>query len=311
MKRIDAHYFPGWTRKSFTFTIDDGNVPLDEKFLSIVRPNGILGTFNLCGTDLSRYSADFYRALYRGYEIANHCKWHPYAFDPEKTYVFSDETFDERVADAGKLYPVAGVRGLFWFRCASGWRKIADRACYERLVMQGKEELEQVFGEGRIVSFVWPYSMQKDPALLSFLKEQGYRSVRTTGCVGDRSGFALPADRTRWSYNAHHVGLREIGERYRAYPDDGELKFFCFGVHAHDYENGGLWGDLSRFAEDFGNRPEEFWYATVGDIFAYEDAVRALIVTKTEVRNESERTLYLKIDGKRITLMPGSAVSLR
>ena len=48
MKSLDVHFFPGWVRKSVSFTIDDGNIPMDEKFLSIVRPAGILGTFNLC-----------------------------------------------------------------------------------------------------------------------------------------------------------------------------------------------------------------------------------------------------------------------
>ena len=43
-----SFYFPGFTRKSLTFTIDDGNITNDTKFLSIVRPAGILGTFNLC-----------------------------------------------------------------------------------------------------------------------------------------------------------------------------------------------------------------------------------------------------------------------
>ena len=32
MKRIDLNFYPGWTRKAITFTIDDGNVELDKKF---------------------------------------------------------------------------------------------------------------------------------------------------------------------------------------------------------------------------------------------------------------------------------------
>ena len=33
---IDKNFFPGWTRKSLTFTIDDGNIPTDTKFLAIL-----------------------------------------------------------------------------------------------------------------------------------------------------------------------------------------------------------------------------------------------------------------------------------
>ena len=34
---IDKNYFPGWVRKSFTFTIDDGNIDLDRKFINIKK----------------------------------------------------------------------------------------------------------------------------------------------------------------------------------------------------------------------------------------------------------------------------------
>ena len=59
---IDLNYFPGWVRKAVTFTMDDGIIQHDEKFLSIVRPAGILGTFNLYMVNLR--DADIYRELY-------------------------------------------------------------------------------------------------------------------------------------------------------------------------------------------------------------------------------------------------------
>ena len=79
-KRVDLNFFPGWTRKSVTFTIDDGNIPMDTKFLEIVRPAGILGTFNLCSHWMDKMSPEEYREFYRGYEIANHCKYHPQVY---------------------------------------------------------------------------------------------------------------------------------------------------------------------------------------------------------------------------------------
>ena len=33
--KIDTKFYPGWTRKSITFSIDDGNVPMDRKFIEI------------------------------------------------------------------------------------------------------------------------------------------------------------------------------------------------------------------------------------------------------------------------------------
>ena len=40
-------FYPVWTKKSLTFSIDDGNIALDRKFLRIVNPAGLHGTFNL------------------------------------------------------------------------------------------------------------------------------------------------------------------------------------------------------------------------------------------------------------------------
>ena len=40
------------------------------------------------------------------------------------------------------------------------------------------------------------------------------------------------------------------------------------------------------------------------DIFEYEDAVKAATVTESSVVNNSEKTLYIKVNGKRITLFP-------
>ena len=310
MHNVDVKFFPGWTRQSFTFTDDDGNLPLDKKFMDIMRPNGINGTFNLCGTDKNRLSPEGYREFYRGFEIANHCKFHPFALTPERDRPIGDGAFDEKTADPGKNYPVSGVPGLYWFRTESGWRRLAPREDYLRFVRQGKEELEEAFGEGSVVSFVWPYCMQDDPELFAAIRAMGYKNIRKTGNLEDKTGFSLPADRTQWSYNVNHIRLHEVGDLYRAYPDDGELKFFCFGLHSHDYENNGLWEMLRQFAEDFGNRPEEFWYATVGEIFDYEDAVRALKVGEAAIANDSDLTLYAKIDGKRVTLAPHSVYRL-
>ena len=94
MRKVDINFFPGWTRKSVTFSIDDGNIPMDTKFLSIVRPAGILGTFNLCSHWTDKMSPAEYREFYRGYEIANHCKYHPQVFSDTMRFVISDEKFD-------------------------------------------------------------------------------------------------------------------------------------------------------------------------------------------------------------------------
>ena len=70
--------YPSYSKKALTFSIDDGNITYDTKFLSILKPAGIRGTFNLNSDRTHEFSESFYRTFYKGYEIANHSKYHPF-----------------------------------------------------------------------------------------------------------------------------------------------------------------------------------------------------------------------------------------
>lgn len=295
--------FPGFLNKSITFTIDDGNVPLDAKFIAITKPAGIKGTFNLC-TPLTRLNtAEEYRQFYAGYEIANHCRYHAYPVSADRPVELKNELFDEKTADKRFGYK-AGEKGL-WRIYTYAWTYMADDDKYMECVDNCQKELESIFGEGNIRTYIWPCGLQNNPEVEKRLIAYGFRDIRITGNVKDSTGFALPADRTRWSYNANNMCLCEVAELYDAYPDDGELKFFCFGVHSHDFENANNWDELERFAERYGNRPGDFWYATVGEIFDYEDAVKAVVISGDTVHNPTDRDIYVEIRGEKRILHAG------
>ena len=99
-------------------------------------------------------------------------------------------------------------------------------------------------------------------------------------------------------------------EKYESYPDDGALKFFAFGVHSIDFERDDKWGDLSVFAEKYGNRPDTYWYASVGEIFDYEEALSSLKITESLIENPSNLTVYFEIDGERKLLEPGCTIEV-
>lgn len=309
MKNIDTAFYPGFTRKAISFTIDDGNVPMDKKFLDIVKPHGILGTFNLCSNNMKAFDAKGYVEFYNGYEIANHCKYHPFAMKDGVEYEITDESFNEATADGNKLYKT-DIDGMYYFKAANGWRKMATTEAYCKFADDCRTELEQVFGKGSVKAFVWPYSMQQNAAVFEYLKNSGYQSIRKTGETGDSTGFAIPADRTVWSYNANHKSLLKWAKKFEEYEDDGDLKFFCFGVHSIDFERDKNWNELEEFAVTYGDRPNDYWYATVADVFDYEDAVKALKITDDTIDNTSNITLYIKIDGKETMLAPFSSYKL-
>lgn len=307
MKRIDLNFYPGWTRKAITFTIDDGNVRLDKKFLDITKPAMLKGTFNLA-TPLKHLIPEEYRAFYEGYEISNHCKYHAYPFTPVTTREIKQELFNKETADRAYIY-LTEEEGLYRVYTYA-WTYLATDEKYMECVDDCQKELELVFGEGKIRGYVWPCGQQRNDRVVKMIQNHGFQAVRKTGCVEDSTGFSLPADRMAWSYNADYRNLTEVGEKYESYPDDGNLKFFCFGVHSHDFENAGKWDVLIDFCNRYGNRPDDFWYASVGDILDYEDAIKAVEITDSRIINHSDIDLHITVDGSRKILPANSDIEI-
>ena len=293
-------YFPGFTAKAITFSIDDGSVVYDKIFLDIVRPAGIKGTFNLFPRVKSEITDDELRARYEGYEISNHCKRHPFAFNVEKKYNFSDDPFDPETSDKNLVYK-GDREGVYRIYHRSYWATIAETEAYLKLAAETKEELEAVFGKGKVKGFVWPFGQQNDPKLFEALKKE-YPFIRKAFS----DSFNLPDDRMAWGVNATSSNFETKILEFEAMEDDGELKFFCFGLHSVDFERQNKWEELKKFVKDYGNRPADFWYAAVGEIFEYEDAINAIEITDGKVINPTDKELYITLDGKKYILSPNS-----
>lgn len=308
MKSIDLNFYPGWTKKAITFTIDDGWLDMDTKFLAIVRPHGVKGTFNISSHNATKHNdPELIRATYEGFEIANHVRLHPRAFATSSSAILSDENFSASKADKGVCYrEIGSPEGVYlkYSEKFDRWDRICTAKGYITLTEECKAELEEIFGKGSVRGFVWPFCRQNNDELIEYLIKE-YGTLRTAGekAPMDDPTFALPSDRTNWQYNARHSNLLARAKEYEALESD-ELTWFCFGVHSVDFERAENWGDLEEFCEKYGNRPEDYWYASNAEIFDYEDAVRSVVIADGKIKNPSSITLYVKIDGKRLTLCP-------
>lgn len=301
-------FYPGFVKKAISFTIDDGNYPLDKKFIDIVSPAGITGAFNLCGVERcpKNISSDEYREFYKGYEIANHVFRHPKVFLDSEELVISDEVFNLKTTSLENKDVVykSDMEGLYYRSFGRYFGVVASEDTYIQLIDEGKRQLEEVFGEGSVPGFVWPYQEQPSEKLKQYIKDAGYKSIRRTG-VAD---FFIPENKMAWCYNATHANLNEKAAEYDALKTD-ELTFFCFGVHAHDFENNNCWDRLEAFAEKYGNR-DDFYYATPTEIFDYADAVSALEVLDGEIKNDSDTELYIELDGNKMVIPAHACVQI-
>lgn len=308
---ISKPYFPGFTRKSVTFTIDDGKLDTDEKFISIVAPYGIKGTFNLCTDHLGEEERERVLKLYRGFELSNHCAWHPCCFPEERRADIVDAPFDAQTADETKIYPdFEHAEGLYWVRRSRGWRRGAFLEDYLRFAAEAREKLEAVFGKSRVKGFAWPFGRQDVPGAHERLIEMNFSHIRRGGNVLDSTGYAVPEDLMDWSYTADNTVLKAQVPIYENYPDDGELKFFAAGVHSIDYERDDNFCDLEYFARTFGNKPEQYYTAGVDEIFHYSVCAKQLVITDDTIENPTDTDIYIKIDGEKIVLRAGTTLDL-
>ena len=305
---IDKAYFPGFARKAVSFSIDDGNLDTDEKFLDIVKPRGIFGTFNLTTPKLDKLSPEGYRDFYRGYEIANHCKYHPVTIDPLDPREFSDKVFERESADERFYYRHPTVDGLWYLKRHDFWCVGAKYEDYVRFADLGRAEIEAVFGKGSVKGFVWPHGCCYDERILDHLRDEGYLYTRYTA---HKDGvFTMQKDRMKIGMHARSTNLPIAGEAFLSEPDTGELKMLLFGVHSADYERASSWDTLSAFCDLFRDKPSEFWSAPVADILEYEDALAQLSEKDGSLVNDSDKTLFVKIDGEGVKIPPKSKISI-
>lgn len=77
-------------------------------------------------------------------------------------------------------------------------------------------------------------------------------------------------------------------------------------MHSNDFERDKKWDELKEFAEKYGNRPQDYYYATVGEIFDYADALKKLIISDGVVTNPTDLDLYIRVDGKNVLIKAGT-----
>ncbi len=304
---VDVNFFPGFVRKTVSFTLDDGLYEYDKKVVDILKPYGFTGTFNINNPQTVTDPT-----IYDGFEVANHHILHAVA---EKDSYAAREKVDSVLpsdADTSKVYlksqTINGekVTGLYYVYIGGSWHPMASNETYTKYLEWTDTELEKIFGSGSVVGFAYPHGNQYNDAVIEYLKSIGYLYGRRTGNLKNTTGFALPEDRFTWTYNASHADLLDVMADFDAYEDDGELKMFSFGVHAKDFETNSKWGTLETFALVYGNRPEDFWYATNREIFEYEDAIKALSISEEKIVNDSDIDVYIKIDGVGVVIEANS-----
>ena len=264
-----AMRFPGGLGKAFTTSYDDG-VQQDVRLISIMRKNGIKGTFNLnsgCfapegtvypkGQVHRRMSLSECLEAYKGddIEVAVHAYTHPFL------------------------------------------EKLPVSECVLEIV-KDRQTLEEKFG-GFVRGGAYPYGTFNDN-VVNVLDACGIKYCRT---VISTHAFNMPKDWLRLEATCHHNDdkLNALGDEFIAKKVDRDPLMFYLWGHSYEFEGNDNWDVIEGFLAKIGGK-SDIWYATNIEIYDYTRAFERLVFScdgkrvynpsVTEVWFEANRKLY-------------------
>ncbi|MBO4358212.1 MAG: polysaccharide deacetylase family protein [Erysipelotrichaceae bacterium] len=242
-KRFDSLLFPGYRRKAFTLSYDDGVVQ-DRRLVKLMNDHHIKGTFNLnCGVlgheevisppngkslDISKISKEEVPVLYEGQEVGGHGLYH---------------------SDLSSL--------------------AAPHATYE--ITEDKAGLEALVRKP-LSMFAYPFGLFSGE-LKQLLKQAGYKGART---IRSSYSFELPKDPLELDPTCHHNDerLMELAKEFVEKPAFKAQMFYVWG-HAYEFDHDENWDRMEKFLA-YMDGHGDIWYATNSEILAYIEACKML-----------------------------------
>lgn len=304
---VYSSFYPGWTKKAVTFSYDDGNASADDKMTALLRDANMKATFNLVTNWLDTSSEDAIntvRARYEGFDVASHSKYHPYPYSQLSDEAKADYEPYDAVDENGNTFKL--------YKHKEENRFYAEEDEYIKCVDAGHVELERIFGEGSDTAFAWPgpgygqyYTLKNHVTGMYALSRQGMNLTDAT--------FALPSSWINWKYNADETCSLDRANEYAALSlsDSDTVRWICYGVHPYDYFSTTEKTENFKSALDvLKNKPDTYWYATNIEVYKYTEAQKKLEVTDEYVKNNSDMTLYIKINGTKTEIAPGAEIKL-
>ncbi len=283
--------YPNYATKAATFSFDDGIVQ-DITLIEALNKFGAKATFNLVGENLTsnfaKYGSsesqifDYVKNLYKNHEIGNHTYKHtPAHLEDGQTSQDSHGT------------PLTGVSA----------EKLAEDINTNQTFLK-----DNLGATTRGVA--WPNGLPFDRSDYSTLESE----ITKTGHIysrdtADVTSFDLPTNWMRWHTNGHLSKMTYQTEQFlKASSTDG-LKLLYIWGHAYEFGTDSV-GTLSDFDTNLSKlKDANVWFATNGEVYDYANAMNQLSILDNTVKNLSDQTLYLYVNGKKVELKPGETYS--
>lgn len=272
--------FPGFKCKAVTLSYDDG-VRQDKRLISIMKKNGLKGTFNINSGLFSNEPSD----VEKGRMML------------EEAYALYTSSGMEVAAHGAKHLHLANV----------------DSAIATYDVISDRVELEKIF-DTVIKGMAYAFGNYSDE-VVDILEKCGISYCRTTVST---ERFDIPNDWLRLPATCHHNNpkLMELAERFVDGVGQTEKwkempRLFYLWGHSYEFDNNDNWNVIEEFAEYIGNR-DDIWYATNGEIYDYIEAYDRLKFSAdgSIVYNPGCITVYIQNAGAKYIIAPGESVRI-
>ena len=283
--------YPGYTTKALTFSFDDG-VAYDQQTIAILNKYNAKGTFNINGSLLmNKYSnsiygtttaekLEFIKNLYSGHEFANHTYRH-------KPCALMD----------GETSKDSNGNTLTGVSLADAIEDITLNTAYiaENLGVTTK-------------GIAWPNGYPQRRTDYAQLKQAAMEDGHVYARNKENGSYDLPSDWMEWNATAHIKTATSTIDEFIAMDNGRDMKVCFIWGHSYEFNDPAKYGcgsfedfdaNLAKFAG------ENVWFATCGEIYDYVTAMDKLYQTPYGVRNMSDMTLYLNINGSNLELLPG------
>ncbi len=324
---VDTKYYPGWTRKALTFSLDDGNTTFDPLLVPILNEYGIRATFMLHNGSYKDLT------LYDGHEVANHSYSHSGRFMTTNANPFTvaeilqdidkqEQNLEQLLADAKSKDTTLDLNeemGAFAIPMTSGYFFDADGSAdaADARSDADNEALAELFRSAGIQGYSARViaDLTNKEIMLLYFEAKGYVANRVIR-NGSPVTYDLPESFLFWTPsarlsqmadkdgNASNGYQNDLSKNYIDLPDDGEMKLlFIWGhptevIHTATKEehtgtpNSTVWKrDLISFLELF--QGDEYYKGTMSEVASYANAQKKLTVNeKGKLVNPTDVDLY-------------------
>ena len=261
--------FPGGNAKAFNVSFDDG-VYQDIRFVELLNRYGLKGTFNI-NSGLMK----------QGFEWTHECGLTVKRLPEDVVKVLyrghevASHTFSHPYMDHYSKTDIL--------------RELASDRFF----------LEQIF-DREVTGYATPFYYYSD-LVASCVKECGFSYARTSEESND---YSFPEDFYRWRGSKFHWDEDLEGYVEEFLKTDEELALCQIVGHSYDLDVLDMWDRmesvLHRVAGD-----ENAVAMTNLELARYTAGMKLAQITDRKVRNESNMTLWFRVDGKVICLQPG------